>query len=104
MHSAIERSCNTYFWAMGLITDPEQTTEMVNYLGYGQKFDLPIPSQRFGTMPNPKWLEKKYHREVAGLRFAPTRRSARAMCSSIRCSWRSCRRGSRPGNCSSRGC
>lgn len=72
MHSAIERSCNTYFWATGLITDPEQTTEMVNYLGYGQEFDLPIPSQRFGTMPNPKWLEKKYHRKWQGYDSANT--------------------------------
>ena len=72
MHSAIERSCNTYFWAMGLITDPAQTTEMVNYLGYGQQFDLPIPSQRFGTMPNPKWLEKKYHRKWQGYDSANT--------------------------------
>src|SRR5215203_7384187 len=66
MRSAVERSCNTYFWATGLITDPEQTTEMVQYLGYGQDFDLPIPSQRFGTMPNPKWLKKKYDREWQG--------------------------------------
>jgi penicillin-binding protein 2 len=72
MHSAIERSCNTYFWATGLITDPQQTTEMVNYLGYGQEFDLPIPSQRFGTMPNPKWLEKKYHRKWQGYDSANT--------------------------------
>jgi penicillin-binding protein 2 len=72
MRSAVERSCNTYFWATGLITDPEQTTEMVQYLGYGQEFDLPIPSQRFGTMPNPKWLEKKYHREWQGYDSANT--------------------------------
>ena len=72
MHSAIERSCNTYFWATGLITDPELTTEMVNYLGYGQQFDLPIPSQRFGTMPSPKWLEKKYHRKWQGYDSANT--------------------------------
>ena len=72
MHSAIERSCNTYFWATGLITDPGQTTEMVNYLGYGEKFDLPIPSQRFGTMPNPSWLEKKYHRKWQGYDSANT--------------------------------
>jgi len=72
MHSAIERSCNTYFWATGLITDPELTTEMVNYLGYGQEFDLPIPSQRFGTMPNPDWLEKKYHRKWQGYDSANT--------------------------------
>lgn len=72
MHSAVERSCNTYFWATGLITDPEKTTEMVNYLGYGQEFDLPIPSQRFGTMPNPNWLEKKYHRKWQGYDSANT--------------------------------
>jgi len=72
MHSAIERSCNTYFWAMGLRTDPELTTEMVNYLGYGQEFEqLPI-SQRYGTMPNPKWLEKKYKRKWQGFDSANT--------------------------------
>jgi penicillin-binding protein 2 len=72
MHSAVERSCNTYFWAIGLVTDPAQTTEMVNYLGYGQKFDLPIPAQRFGTMPNPEWLERKYHRKWQGYDSANT--------------------------------
>ena len=72
MHSAIERSCNTYFWATGLITDPQQTTEMVNFLGYGEEFDLPIPTQRYGTMPNPKWLQKKYHRKWQGYDSANT--------------------------------
>ena len=72
MHSAVERSCNTYFWATGLITDPEKTTEMVNMLGYGQEFDLPLPTQRFGTMPSPKWLEKKYRRKWQGYDSANT--------------------------------
>jgi penicillin-binding protein 2 len=72
MHQAIERSCNTYFWATGLITDPGQTTEMVQYLGYGQEFDLPIPTQRFGTMPNPDWLQKKYKRDWQGYDTANT--------------------------------
>ena len=72
MHIAIERSCNTYFWATGLITDPAKTTEMVQYLGYGEKFDLPIPAQRFGTMPNPEWLMKKYDRKWQGYDSANT--------------------------------
>ena len=72
MHSAVERSCNTYFWATGLITDPAKTTEMVQYLGYGQKFDLPISGQRYGTMPNPEWLMKKYHRKWQGYDSANT--------------------------------
>jgi penicillin-binding protein 2 len=45
---------------------------MVNYLGYGEEFDLPIPTQRFGTMPNPKWLEEKYHRTWQGYDTANT--------------------------------
>jgi penicillin-binding protein 2 len=45
---------------------------MVHNLGYGQKFDLPIPSQRYGTMPNPDWLEKKYHRKWQGYDSANT--------------------------------
>ncbi|HUP66711.1 MAG TPA: penicillin-binding protein 2 [Sphingomicrobium sp.] len=72
MRSAIEHSCNAYFWSMGLQTDPQRTTEMVNYLGYGQEFDLPIPSQRFGTMPNPKWLQEKYDRAWQGYDTANT--------------------------------
>src|SRR6185295_12116192 len=63
---------NTYFWATGLITDPEKTTEMVHYLGYGEKFDLPIPTQRFGTMPSPKWLQEKYDRKWQGYDSANT--------------------------------
>jgi len=72
MRAAVERSCNTYFWATGLIADAEKTTEMVEYLGYGQEFDLPLPTQRYGTMPNPKWLEKKYNRKWQGYDSANT--------------------------------
>lgn len=72
MRAAVERSCNTYFWATGLIADPQKTNEMVNYLGFGQEFDLPIPSQRYGTMPNPVWLKKKYNREWQGYDSANT--------------------------------
>src|SRR5256885_15283475 len=39
---------------------------MVNSVGYGEKFDLPFDNQRFGTMPSPAWLEKKYHRKWQG--------------------------------------
>ena len=72
MHTAIERSCNTYFWSMGLKTDPQQTTDMVRYLGYGEKFDLPLTTQSFGTMPGPEWLERKYKREWQGYDSANT--------------------------------
>jgi penicillin-binding protein 2 len=72
IHTAIERSSTPPFRATGLITDPEATTEMVKYLGYGEEFDLPIPTQRYGTMPSPEWLEKKYHRKWQGYDSANT--------------------------------
>jgi penicillin-binding protein 2 len=72
MHVAIERSCNTYFWSMGLRTDPQQTTDMVRLLGYGEKFDLPLTTQSFGTMPSPEWLERKHKRKWQGYDSANT--------------------------------
>jgi penicillin-binding protein 2 len=45
---------------------------MVNYLGYGEEFDIDFPTQRYGTMPNPEWLEKKYHRKWQGYDTANT--------------------------------
>jgi penicillin-binding protein 2 len=36
---------------------------MAKRLGLGQKFPLPVPSQRFGTVPDPEWKLKKYHKE-----------------------------------------
>jgi len=32
-------------------------------MGFGEKFDLPVDNQRYGTMPDPQWMMKKYHRE-----------------------------------------
>jgi penicillin-binding protein 2 len=66
MHDAIKHSCDIYFYDTGLRANPEQTSDLVNYMGYGEKFDLPIPSQRFGTMPSPSWIQQKIHREWQG--------------------------------------
>ena len=67
MRSAIERSCNTYFWATGLITDPQQTTEMVNYLGYGEQFDLPIPTPALRDHAEPQMAGEEIPPQMAGL-------------------------------------
>src|SRR5205085_7028057 len=31
--------------------------------GFGQKFELPLPTQRYGTVPDPEWMERKYKRK-----------------------------------------
>jgi penicillin-binding protein 2 len=66
MHDAIKHSCDIFFYDTGLRANPEETSDLVNYMGYGEKFDLAVPSQRYGTMPSPKWLEQRYHRKWQG--------------------------------------
>ena len=83
---------------------PQQTTEMVNYLGYGQEFDLPIPIAALRHDAEPEMAREEISPRSGRATIPPIRRSARDMCSSTRCSWRSCRRGWRPESCFSRGC
>jgi penicillin-binding protein 2 len=35
-------------------------------MGFGEKFDLPFDNQRYGTIPDPEWMMRKYHREWQG--------------------------------------
>src|SRR5690606_20203041 len=38
---------------------------MARRLGLGQEFDLPVPGQSYGTVPDPTWKKKKYGRDWA---------------------------------------
>jgi penicillin-binding protein 2 len=63
MHTAIAKSCNTYFYAMGRRAGIDVISDMGRRLGFGQKFDLPVVSQNYGTMPSAPWKLKKYEDE-----------------------------------------
>ena len=41
----------------------EKLAPMVRSMGFGEKFDLPFDNQRYGTIPDPEWMMRKYHRE-----------------------------------------
>ncbi|MCY7339856.1 MAG: penicillin-binding protein 2 [Sphingomonas bacterium] len=60
MRRAIAKSCNTYFYAMGHRIGYDAIAPMAKRLGLGQKFDLPVVSQSFGTVPDSAWKLKKY--------------------------------------------
>jgi penicillin-binding protein 2 len=32
-------------------------------MGFGEKFDMPFDFQRYGTVPDPEWMQRKYHRD-----------------------------------------
>jgi penicillin-binding protein 2 len=60
MRRAIAKSCNTYFYAMGHRVGYDRISEMAKRMGLGQKFDLPVVSQSYGTVPDSAWKAQKY--------------------------------------------
>jgi penicillin-binding protein 2 len=63
MNDAIVRSCDIYFYEMCRRVGAEKLAPMVRSMGFGEKFDLPFDNQRYGTIPDPQWMLRKYHRE-----------------------------------------
>jgi penicillin-binding protein 2 len=62
MHRAIAKSCNTYFYAMSNRIGYDRIAPMARYLGLGEKYDLPLVSQNFGTIPDSEWKRKRYEK------------------------------------------
>ena len=60
MHRAIAKSCNTYFYAMGNRIGYDNIAPMAKRLGLGAKFDLPVVSQNYGTVPDSAWKKRKF--------------------------------------------
>ncbi len=63
MRTAIERSCNTYFWSMAHRVGYDAIAPVAHLLGLGQEFDLPGSAQRYGTIPDAAWKMRRYHQE-----------------------------------------
>ena len=65
LERAIIQSCDIYYYAMGIKTGIQPIADMFRRLGLGAKYPLPVPSQRYGTVPDPAWLKRKYKRDWA---------------------------------------
>jgi penicillin-binding protein 2 len=63
MTRAIAKSCNTYFYTMGRRIGIERIAKAARMAGLGKKYDLPFPSQSYGTVPDSAWKLKKYKQE-----------------------------------------
>lgn len=60
MAKAIYQSCDIYFYHFAQRMGMDTIAMMARRLGLGQKFDLPFPSQSYGTVPDPAWKQRKY--------------------------------------------
>jgi penicillin-binding protein 2 len=61
MRRAIAKSCNTYFYAMANRIGYDNIAPTARMLGLGQKFDLPVVSQSYGTVPDSAWKKRRFH-------------------------------------------
>ena len=66
MDTAVVRSCDVYFYSMCLRVGVANLSPMIRSMGFGEKFDLPIASQHYGTVPDAEWMMRKYHRKWQG--------------------------------------
>lgn len=57
---AIMQSCDIYFYEMVRRLGYDRVAEVARMTGLGQKFDLPFASQRYGTVPDSQWKERRY--------------------------------------------
>ena len=60
LHRAIAKSCNTYFYSMANKVGYDVIAKMARTLGLGAKYDLPVVSQSYGTIPDSEWKQRRY--------------------------------------------
>lgn len=60
MTRAIEKSCNTYFYAQAHRLGYDKIAMVAREMGLGEEFDLAGLNQRYGTIPDSEWKMRKY--------------------------------------------
>lgn len=63
LYRALAKSCNTYFYTQGRKAGIQGIADMARVLGMGADYPLPMPSQKYGTVPDPAWKQKRYKQE-----------------------------------------
>jgi penicillin-binding protein 2 len=63
MEDAVVKSCDIYFYDTCRRVGVNAFAPLIKEMGFGEKFHLPFDFQRYGTVPDPEWMERRYHRE-----------------------------------------
>lgn len=65
LHEAIKNSCDTYFYSMSLRVGPDRIAEAARAFGLGQIFDIGIPGQKKGIVPDRAWKKRYFAKNEA---------------------------------------
>jgi penicillin-binding protein 2 len=63
MYSGIYQSCDTYFYNFGRVAGIDRIAHFARKFGLGEKYDLPLPTQRKGIVPDRDWKRNRYDTE-----------------------------------------
>jgi len=61
---AIARSCNPWFYQVGIKTGPAAFLSVARRLGFGSKTGLPLVGETGGLIPNNEWMIKHHKRRM----------------------------------------
>jgi penicillin-binding protein 2 len=61
---AIARSCNTWFYQIGIRTGPSAFLNLSRRLGFGQRTGLPLIGETPGLVPSDEWMLKHEKRRI----------------------------------------
>jgi penicillin-binding protein 2 len=61
---AIARSCNTWFYQVGIETGPSVFLGLSRRLGFGERSGLPLIGETPGNVPNDEWMLKHEKRRI----------------------------------------
>ena len=63
LHDAIASSCDTYFYTISLKLGPDRIAEVARRFGLGQAFDIGIPGQKKGLIPDTAFKRRAFPRD-----------------------------------------
>jgi penicillin-binding protein 2 len=61
LRGAIAQSCDIYFYEMIRRLGYDKVAPVARAVGLGEKYDLPFSTQRYGTVPDSAWKQRKYN-------------------------------------------
>ena len=62
MRTALPKSCDIWFYEYGRQVGIDAIANMARRLGLGQKYELPLPGQASGIVPDQAWKQKRYQK------------------------------------------
>ncbi len=61
LHTAIVRSCDVYFYNVGIKLGVDRIAKWAHVLGFGEKTGIKLDNEKPGIIPSSAWKEKRYH-------------------------------------------